>query len=442
MEKCNNTVKSNAVGFGMGFRIMGVKAGFRTLDMTAVTKAYRAAKHRLILLDWGGTLVAESDKVDKLAAYSVANGIASRAGPTKELKRILEALCSDEKNVVFVLSGKELYAVSEFFGDVKELGLGAEHGFFYKWPVERTSSERESSPSVSDKERERIEIKDGKSCLLVPASRLLPSPRISPASSFKVPNQQRWETIHDIGDQTWKLAAKVIMEMYVQRTHGTYIEHKGNELIWQFRDADPEFGFQQSKELEQHLREIMSVYNVEVSRGGGVSDGYIEARPKGVSKGLFANHAIAIMKNKDQTPDFIMAVGDDISDEPMFEHLNNITDIPSSSVFSVTVGKKPSYAHSYVDDPAALMDILSTLVKLSKRDTFKKNPLAEGILCSVSALFLTIDTSGTSDPAVTHITGSGLSPERSLDLGYYAADVEASLDTKMDYISKGNAHLC
>ena len=25
------------------------------------------------------------------------------------------------------------------------------------------------------------------------------------------------------------------MEVYVQRTHGTYIEQKGNELIWQFR---------------------------------------------------------------------------------------------------------------------------------------------------------------------------------------------------------------
>ena len=31
------------------------------------------------------------------------------------------------------------------------------------------------------------------------------------------------------------------------------------------RDADPEFGFIQSKELEAHLKEIMAVYDVEVS---------------------------------------------------------------------------------------------------------------------------------------------------------------------------------
>lgn len=36
-----------------------------------------------------------------------------------------------------MVSGKELYAVSEFFGQVKGLGLGAEHGFYYKWPMER-----------------------------------------------------------------------------------------------------------------------------------------------------------------------------------------------------------------------------------------------------------------------------------------------------------------
>ena len=42
--------------------------------------------------------------------------------------------------VVFVVSGKELYAVSEFFGDVKGLGLGAEHGFYYRWPALRDES--------------------------------------------------------------------------------------------------------------------------------------------------------------------------------------------------------------------------------------------------------------------------------------------------------------
>jgi len=41
--------------------------------------------------------------------------------------------------------------------------------------------------------------------------------------------------------------SQVIMDIFVQRTYGTYIETKGNALIWQFSEADPEFGYLQSK---------------------------------------------------------------------------------------------------------------------------------------------------------------------------------------------------
>ena len=37
--------------------------------------------------------------MDKLQAYAVAKGHATRAGPTQALKETLEALCADEKNV-------------------------------------------------------------------------------------------------------------------------------------------------------------------------------------------------------------------------------------------------------------------------------------------------------------------------------------------------------
>jgi len=392
VEKADIT-DAYSVGFGMGFRVMGVKAGFHPLDMTAVVKAYRAATHRLIVLDWGGTLVAENDKSDKLQAYSLAKGLSTRTGPTSALKQTLESLCADEKNVVFVVSGKELYAVSDFFGDVQGLGLGAEHGFYYRWPagkgddvVVNAAAVRTSSPShnVTD----------------------------SPKGGSK---QNKWHTIRALGDQSWMKAAKMIMEIYVQRTHGTYIEQKGNELIWQFRDADPEFGFMQSKELESHLQEMMEVYGVEVLRGGGVADGYIEARPRGVNKGLFVNHAVATMKAAGRAPEFVLAVGDDMSDEPMFAALNTMLatdegegppagDAASSSsssscssssssssssknnnsggsgsggggssasavsIFSVTVGKKPSAAEAYLDDPATVMEMLNTLNKSTQRE--------------------------------------------------------------------------
>lgn len=247
VEKSSDHAAYAAVGFGKGFRVMGIRSGFDQLDMTSTSRIYRNSQHRLILLDWGGTLVAE-EKDDKLQLYAVAHGNAHRAGPTQAMKKLLEDLSADPKNTVFVVSGKEPRAVSEFFGDVKGLGLGAEHGFFYRWPGD--------------------------------------DPSIVISSTGSLPTD--WQTMTSIGDYQWKDAAKMVMDIYVQRTHGSYIEVKGNALIWQYRDADPEFGFLQSMELEANLTDVLSsIGTVNVLRGGGASDCYIEVRPVGISKGLF-----------------------------------------------------------------------------------------------------------------------------------------------------------
>ena len=36
--------------------------------------------------------------------------------------------------------------------------------------------------------------------------------------------------------------------------------NKGSALLWQFRDADPEFGWLQSKELEDHLTTVLKPF--------------------------------------------------------------------------------------------------------------------------------------------------------------------------------------
>ena len=41
---------------------------------------------------------------DKLQAYALAKGHATRTGPTEALKETLEALCADEKNVRLIFS--------------------------------------------------------------------------------------------------------------------------------------------------------------------------------------------------------------------------------------------------------------------------------------------------------------------------------------------------
>ena len=326
------------VGFGIGYKVMGFKAGFAATDILAVNKAYKAAQNRLILLDWGGTLVLENEKKDSVQAYAVAKGLASRQGPSAGVSETLEKLCADTKNTVFVMSGKELIAVNEFWGEIKNLGLGAEHGFFYRWP------------------RDDHAFDSGGGELHIKA--------------------EVWHTIAAIGDQSWRQTTKMIMDIFMQRTHGTYLEEKGNALIWQFRDADPEFGFLQSKELEEHLKETLSSQDVEVLRGGGVSDGYIEVRPTGMSKGLFLEHAMSMLKGLNKPVDFVMAIGDDSSDEPMFEQINLLENIEELAAFGITVGKKPSAAGSYLDDPSAVLDLLNSMTKITQRAFLSNNNLA------------------------------------------------------------------
>ena len=47
------------------------------------------------------------------------------------------------------------------------------------------------------------------------------------------------------GAQSWKAVTRSIMELYAQRTQGTYIEENESAVVWQYRDADPEFGLMQ-----------------------------------------------------------------------------------------------------------------------------------------------------------------------------------------------------
>jgi trehalose 6-phosphate synthase/phosphatase len=365
-----------AVGFGLQYKIMNLKAGFQPLDTKEIAKAFRVAHYRLILVDWGGTIVPNTDKIDKLHAFALATGHASQEGPSSELTAVLEAICSDPKNCVFVVSGKEMRAVGTFFGNIKNLGLAAEHGLYYRWPRDiephqqqlyghhnkehhqhhsrhhNTHHKEQQKHPVSHQDEHQVKHNQSED-------------QEQDGSNSKL----KWQSIVHISDNSWKESCKIVMDIYVQRTHGTYIEQKGSALIWQFSDADPEFGFLQSKELEDHLHSILSAHPVEIIRGGGVSDGYIEVRPAGANKGLFLEHALNTMKSQNMEPDFILAVGDDISDEPMFERVSQLLqDDPNLNCFSVTVGKKPTAAKSYVDDSNSVLELLTLFTKAMQRD--------------------------------------------------------------------------
>lgn len=76
---------------------------------------------------------------------------------------------------------------------------------------------------------------------------------------------------------------------------------------------------------------------------------------------------------KGKSPDFILCIGDDRSDEDMFESILTKSDSATSSsapeIFACTVGQKPSKARYYLDDTMDVMALLTALGSESRSST-------------------------------------------------------------------------
>ncbi|MCH83008.1 alphaalpha-trehalose-phosphate synthase [Trifolium medium] len=105
------------IGFGLGFRVIALDPNFRKLSVEHIVSAYKRTKHRAILLDYDSTMV-------QLGSISTT--------PNAEAVSILNSLCNDTKNCVFIVSGKERKTLTEWFSSCEKLGLAAEHGYFVR----------------------------------------------------------------------------------------------------------------------------------------------------------------------------------------------------------------------------------------------------------------------------------------------------------------------
>lgn len=79
------------------------------------------------------------------------------------------------------------------------------------------------------------------------------------------------------------------------------------------------------------------------------------------------------MISNGEAPDFVLCVGDDRSDEDMFESIPNTADISSlpvpPEIFACTIGQKPSKARYYLDDTVDVLKLLSGLTGASSSTT-------------------------------------------------------------------------
>ncbi|KAL3582311.1 hypothetical protein D5086_016643 [Populus alba] len=146
------------IGFGLSFRVVALDPNFKKLSMERIVSAYKRTTTRAILLDYDGTLMPQAS-IDK--------------SPSSNSIGIINSLCRDKNNMVFLVSARSRKKVAEWFSQCVRLGLAAEHGYF-----------------------------------------------------LRLMRDAEWETCVPVADTTWKQIAEPVMQLYTETTDGSTVEDK------------------------------------------------------------------------------------------------------------------------------------------------------------------------------------------------------------------------
>lgn len=184
--------------------------------------------------------------------------IPSMAAPSSELIQLLQQLAANPRNEIVIISGRDTDTLEKWLGKLP-LNMIAEHGACAK----RRNSNWEEQVSIKTE---------------------------------------------------WKEQVRPLMQLFVDRCAGSFIEEKKSTLAWHYRNTNQELGFIRSRELRNSLLQLTANTSLQVIDGNKV----LEVRMIGVDKGTASNNMLALLK-----PDFILGIGDDATDEDMFKALQD-----------------------------------------------------------------------------------------------------------------------
>jgi trehalose 6-phosphate synthase/phosphatase len=215
----------------------------------------------------------------------------SEAMPGADLLRLLEKFTKNPRTEVVLISGRDKDTLEEWFGGLN-VGLVAEHGV---WIKEKGGG---------------------------------------------------WEMIETLTSE-WKEEVHPILESWVDRTPGSFIEEKEFSLVWHYRKANPRLGELRARELINNLSDITANLNLQVLEGSKV----VEVKNTDINKGRAASRWISR-----QEWDFILALGDDWTDEDTFKAL-------PSTAWSIKVGFGASAARFSLSSPSKATSLLRKMVR-------------------------------------------------------------------------------
>jgi trehalose 6-phosphate synthase/phosphatase len=213
-----------------------------------------------------------------------------QAAPPTRILDLLSALASEPQNCVALTSGRSAENLDRWFGMVRGIWLVAEHG-----------------------------------------------------AEFKPPSAPAWQSLRPEVPTEWKSTVMPILEHFVDRTPGSFVEEKKYGLVWHYRMADPEFGEWLANELVSMLEAMLAETELGAFRGEKI----VEVKPVWANKGEVLERLLASRSD----PDFVFAVGDDRTDEDLFERLQ-------SGAWTVHIGFGPTRASYVIANFEALRRVL------------------------------------------------------------------------------------
>jgi trehalose 6-phosphate synthase/phosphatase len=164
-----------------------------------------------------------------------------------------------------------------------------------------------------------------------------------------------WKLLKSL-EVDWKKRICPILKLYADRLAGAVLEEKEYSLAWHYRAADPEQGTAVARELTDHLLAFTANIDIQILRGNKV----IEIRNPGINKGV----AVQQWLSKADF-DFILAIGDDSTDEDTFAILPR-------RAHSFRLGETArTQARYYLREPGDVVRLLQDLVGTSDRVALK-----------------------------------------------------------------------
>ena len=157
-----------------------------------------------------------------------------------------------------------------------------------------------------------------------------------------------WEPLRSQVAADWKSTVLPILEHFVDRTPGSFVEEKKYALVWHYRAAEPEFGEWLANELVSMLEAMLAETELRAFRGEKI----VEVKPVWANKGEMLGRLLAAYPD----PDFIFAAGDDRTDEDLFERLQD-------NAWTVHIGPGPTRASYVVADFEGLRRVLKLLAE-------------------------------------------------------------------------------